>query len=290
MKSDISNQTQQEPGINDADMTSSEAYRRLRNNLNFGSGFPTLLYKEFSRFWRVALQTVLAPVVTSVLYLVVFSHVLEGRVQNYPGSSVVIDYVTFLIPGLIMMSMQQNAFANASSSLIQSRITGNLVFILLPPMSAYELYAAYVLGGIARGVLVGICLWLFSLIFRVVLPYNVLWVLVFGVLACGIMSTLGLIAGLWAEKFDQLAVFQNFLIMPASFLSGVFYSTHSLPSFWQAVSQWNPIFYMIDGMRYGFFGVSDTSPWSSFVVVSIVFTIVSLIALRLIVSGYKLRS
>jgi ABC-2 type transport system permease protein len=113
---------------------------------------------------------------------------------------------------------------------------------------------------------------------------------VFGVLACGIMSTLGLVAGLWAEKFDQLAVFQNFLIMPLSFLSGVFYSTHSLPAFWQAVSQWNPVFYMIDGMRYGFFGVSDTSPWLSLLVVSGVFIFVSIVALRLIVSGYKLRN
>lgn len=290
MSNEMNSQTQQLSTQGNVDMVGSEAYQRLRNNQHFGSGFPTLLSKEFRRFWRVALQTVLAPVVTSLLYLLVFSHVLEGRVQAYPGSGIVIDYVAFLIPGLIMMSMQQNAFANASSSLIQSRITGNLVFILLPPMSAYELYGAYVLGGVARGLLVGICLWLFSMFFRVVLPYNILWVLVFGVLACGIMSTLGLVAGLWAEKFDQLAVFQNFLIMPLSFLSGVFYSTHSLPAFWQAVSQWNPVFYMIDGMRYGFFGVSDTSPWHSLLVVSGVFIFVSIVALRLIVSGYKLRN
>ncbi|WP_432785662.1 Inner membrane transport permease YadH [Oligella sp. MSHR50489EDL] len=267
----------------------SSAYQRLRHNEEYHSGFPTLLAKEVMRFWRVAVQTILAPVLTSMLYLLVFSHVLEGRVQSYSGSDIAIDYVSFLIPGLIMMSMQQNAFANASSSLVQSRITGNLVFILLPPLSAYELYGAYVLGGVIRGLMVGLCLWLFALIFRVVLPYNILWVLVFAVLACGIMSTLGLIAGLWSEKFDQLALFQNFLIMPASFLSGVFYSIHSLPPFWQAVSHWNPIFYMIDGMRYGFFGVADTSPWLSLAVVSVFFVIVSLIALRLIVSGYKLR-
>lgn len=272
------------------DALGSAAYQRLRNNQNYRSGFLALLSKEVMRFWRVAIQTILAPVLTSVLYLLVFSHVLQDRVQTYSGSDIAIDYVSFLIPGLIMMSMQQNAFANASSSLVQSRITGNLVFILLPPMSAYELYGAYVLGGVIRGLMVGVCLWLFAMLFRVVLPYNVLWVLVFGVLACGIMSTLGLIAGLWSEKFDQLALFQNFLIMPASFLSGVFYSIHSLPSFWQTVSQWNPIFYMIDGMRYGFFGVADTSPWISLAVVGSVFVIVSLIALRLIVSGYKLRN
>ena len=276
--------------LNQQPAMGSEAYQRVRSNADFASGFSTLLYKEVMRFWRGALQTILAPVLTSVLYLVVFSHVLAGRIQTYPDSAVVVDYLSFLIPGLIMMSMQQNSFANASSSLVQSRITGNLVFILLPPLSAYELYGAYVLGGVARGLMVGVCLWLFSMLFRVVLPYNILWVLVFAVLACGIMSTLGLIAGLWSEKFDQLALFQNFLIMPASFLSGVFYSTHSLPPFWQAVSQWNPIFYMIDGMRYGFFGVSDTSPWLSLVVVSGVFVVVSLIALRLIISGYKLRN
>ena len=268
----------------------SPAYQRLRQHEDYRSGFPTLLAKEVMRFWRVAVQTILAPVLTSMLYLLVFSHVLQGRVQSYAGSDISIDYVSFLIPGLIMMSMQQNAFANASSSLVQSRITGNLVFILLPPLSAYELYGAYVLGGVIRGLMVGLSLWLFALIFRVVLPYNILWVLVFAVLACGIMSTLGLIAGLWSEKFDQLALFQNFLIMPASFLSGVFYSIHSLPPFWQAVSHWNPIFYMIDGMRYGFFGVADTSPWLSLAVVSVFFVIVSLIALRLIVSGYKLRN
>lgn len=268
----------------------SEAYEKLRCNVDFNSGFPTLLSKEVMRFWRVAIQTILAPVFTSVLYLLVFSHVLEDRVQSFPGTDVAISYVAFLIPGLIMMSMQQNAFANASSSLVQSRITGNLVFILLPPMSAYELYGAYVLGGVIRGLMVGLSLWLFSMVFKVVLPYNILWVLVFAVLACGIMSTLGLIAGLWSEKFDQLALFQNFLIMPASFLSGVFYSIHSLPPFWQAVSHLNPIFYMIDGIRYGFFGVSDSSPWLSLAVVSGVFIIVSLIALRLIVSGYKLRN
>lgn len=273
-----------------SDVTNSAAYQRLRHQTEYRRGFSTLFAKEVMRFWRVAFQTVLAPVVTSVLYLLVFAHVLEGRMQSYPHSDVVISYVAFLIPGLMMMSMQQNAFANASSSLIQSRVTGNLVFILLPPMSSYEIYAAYVLGGIVRGLMVGAVLWLFSMIFKVVIPYNVLWVLVFAVLACGVMSTLGLIAGLWAEKFDQLALFQNFIIMPASFLSGVFYSTHSLPPFWQAASQWNPIFYMIDGMRYGFFGVSDTSPWLSLAVVAGVFVVVSIIALRLIVSGYKLRS
>ena len=258
----------------------------LQAYVTSGSGFPTLLRKELLRFWKVSFQTIASPVITALLYLVIFAHVLQDRIQVY-GS---VPYTAFLIPGLMMMSMLQNAFANPSSSLIQSRITGNLVFMLLPPLSHYEIFSAYVLAAIVRGVCVGFCIWLVSLYF-VSLPVNgPLWVLVFGVLSCGIMAVLGLIAGLWSEKFDQLAAFQNFLIMPATFLSGVFYSVHSLPSFWQQVSHWNPIFYTIDGFRYGFFGVADVSPWHSLAVVAGVFAVLSLLALRLLSSGYKLRT
>jgi ABC-2 type transport system permease protein len=251
-----------------------------------GSGFPTLLRKELMRFWKVAFQTIAAPVVTALLYLLIFAHVLEGRVNVY-GS---VPYTSFLIPGLMMMSMLQNAFANPSSSLIQSRITGNLVFILLPPLSHREIYCAYVLSAVARGLCVGACIWLVALLFVPLPAVNILWVLAFAIVSCGIMATLGLIAGLWSEKFDQLAAFQNFLIIPATFLSGVFYSIHSLPPFWQAVSHWNPVFYTIDGMRYGFFGVSDVSPWHSLAVVVAVFIALCLFALRLLASGYKLRN
>ncbi|MFT0531999.1 ABC transporter permease [Castellaniella hirudinis] len=251
-----------------------------------GSGFPTLLHKEFMRFWKVGLQTIAAPVVTALLYLLIFSHVLEDRVQVY-GS---LPYTAFLIPGLMMMSMLQNSFANPSSSLIQSRITGNLIFVLLPPFSHRQIFLAYLLAAVARGLIVGACIWLVALFF-VVLPVKApLWLLVFAVLSCWILGTLGLIAGLWSEKFDQLAAFQNFLIMPATFLSGVFYSIHSLPPFWQAVSGWNPVFYMIDGFRYGFFAVSDVSPWHGLAIVLAVAIALSLFALRLLARGYKLRS
>ncbi|MDS1139966.1 ABC transporter permease [Pusillimonas sp. SM2304] len=253
---------------------------------DMGSGFPTLLRKELSRFWKVAFQTIAAPVLTALLYLLIFAHVLEGRVQVY-GT---VPYTSFLIPGLMMMSMLQNAFANPSSSLIQSRITGNLVFILLPPLSHREIFSAYLLASIARGLCVGACVWLVALFFVRLPVANILWVLAFAVLSCGIMGTLGLVAGLWSEKFDQLAAFQNFLIMPATFLSGVFYSIHSLPPFWQAVSHWNPVFYTIDGFRYGFFAVSDVSPWHSLAVVAAVFIALCFFALRLLASGYKLRN
>jgi len=258
---------------------------RITAQLNAGSGFPTLLKKELLRFWKVAFQTIAAPVLTALLYLLVFSHVLESRVSVY-GT---IPYAQFLIPGLVMMSMVQNAFANPSSSLIQSRITGNLVFILLPPLSHGELFAAYLLAAIARGLCVGLGVGLVALLFAPLPVHHPLWVLAFAVISCGTMGALGIIAGLWSEKFDQLAAFQNFLILPATFLSGVFYSIHSLPSFWQQVSHWNPVFYMIDGFRYGFVGVGDVSPWRSLTVAGAIFAALSLLTLRLLATGYKLR-
>ncbi len=263
---------------------STTPIRQRRSDM--GSGFPTLLRKELQRFWKVGFQTIAAPVLTALLYLLIFAHVLEDRVQVY-GT---LPYTSFLIPGLMMMSMLQNAFANPSSSLIQSRITGNLVFILLPPLSHLEIYGAYLLASVARGVCCGLGVWLVALFFTDVSVQNAAWVLIFAVLSCGVMGNLGIIAGLWSEKFDQLAAFQNFLILPATFLSGVFYSIHSLPDFWQGVSHWNPVFYMIDGFRHGFFNASDVSPWHSLAVVSLVFIVLSIFTLRLLAKGYKLRN
>ncbi|MBL8508306.1 MAG: ABC transporter permease, partial [Chitinimonas sp.] len=209
-------------------------------------GFSTLFYKEILRFWKVSFQTVAAPVLTAVLYLLIFSHVLESHVEAYPG----VRYTAFLIPGLAMMSMLQNAFANTSSSLIQSKITGNIVYILLPPLSHLEFFLAYVLAAVVRGLVVGsgvlaVTMWLAWPEFK-----YPLWILAFALLGSSVMAILGLIAGIWAEKFDQLAAFQNFIIVPLTFLSGVFYSIHSLPAFWLGVSHLNPVFYMIDGFRY----------------------------------------
>lgn len=258
----------------------------LQADLQFGSGFLALLRKEIVRFSKVMTQTIAAPVLTAVLYLLVFAQVLEGRVKVYDQ----IAYVSFLIPGLMMMSMMQNAFANSSSSLMQSRLTGNLVFILLPPLSPKEIFAAFVTASIIRGILVGLAIWIGGLFFSVTLPVHAIWVFVFAFMACAIMGCLGLVAGLSSEKYDQLAAFQNFLIMPMTFLSGVFYSIHSLPTFWEKLSFFNPVFYMIDGFRYGFFGISDVSPWQSFFVVLFTFLLVSAIALRILASGYKLRT
>ncbi len=249
------------------------------------SGFPTLLRKEIKRFYKVAFQTVAAPVLTAVLYLMIFGHVLEGRLVVYDKLS----YTAFLIPGLVMMSVLQNAFANSSSSLIQSKITGNLVFVLLSPLTHLEFYSAYVLAAVFRGVVVGLGVLIITLFFDLPTMQNPAWIVLFAFLGAAILGGLGLIAGIWADKFDQLAAFQNFLIMPATMLSGVFYSIHSLPDIWQFISHLNPFFYMIDGFRYGFFGVSDVSPWLSLVIVSGFFLLVSGVALRLLQLGYKLR-
>ncbi|WP_313176931.1 ABC transporter permease, partial [Massilia sp.] len=195
----------------------------------------------------------------------------------------------FLIPGLVMMSVLQNAFANSSSSLIQSKITGNLVFILLPPLSHWEILLAYVSASVVRGLVVGAGVFAITAWFAHLSFAAPLWIIVFAVLGAAILGTLGVIAGIWADKFDQLAAFQNFLIMPATFLAGVFYSIHSLPGFWQAVSHFNPFFYMIDGFRHGFFGQSDISPWTSLAIVSAFFAVLAAIAINLLRHGYKLR-
>lgn len=248
-------------------------------------GLGTLLCKELLRFWKVSFQTVLAPVMTALLYLLIFSHVLESKVTVYDN----VRYTAFLVPGLVMMSILQNAFANSSSSLIQSKITGNIVFMLLPPLGHWEIFCAYVGAAVVRGLVVGggvliVTLFTVDLSFR-----QPLWIAGFALLGSAILGALGVIAGVWAEKFDQLAAFQNFVIMPFTFLSGVFYSIHSLPPFWQTVSHLNPFFYMIDGFRYGFFGVSDIAPQVSLALVGISFVLLSALTLALLKSGYRLR-
>lgn len=261
------------------------AHPSLRAAAAPNDGWKMLLTKEVLRFWRVAGQTIAAPVLTAVLYLLIFGHVLEGRVQVYPG----VGYVAFLVPGLVMMSVLQNAFANSASSMVQSKIMGNLVFLLLTPLSAWHWFVAYVGAAIARGLLVGVGVYLVTLWYAPPRLDALAWVLVFAVLGATLMGVLGLLAGLWADKFDQMAVFQNFIVMPMTFLAGVFYSINSLPGIWRTVSRFNPFFYMIDGFRHGFYGVSDVSPWLSLAVTGVSVLLVSALTLHLLRTGYKLR-
>jgi ABC-2 type transport system permease protein len=248
------------------------------------TSFRTLFYKEVLRFRKVAFQTIAAPVMTALLYLLIFSHVLDAQAQVNG-----VRYAAFLIPGLVMMSVLQNAFANSSSSLIQSKVTGNIVFVLLPPISHAEFFLAYMLAAVMRGAMVGIGVFAVTFWFAPSAPVAPHWILLFGVIGGGIMGSLGIIAGIWADKFDQLASFQNFVIMPLTMLSGVFYSIHSLPWFWQRVSHFNPVFYLIDGFRYGFFGVSDVAPEVSLAVAGTCLAAVAAGTYSLLKSGYKLR-
>ena len=250
------------------------------------TGWQTLFYKEVLRFWKVGFQTVAAPVLTAALYLLIFGHVMQDHVKVYDR----IDYATFLVPGLVMMSVLQNAFANSSSSMVQSKIMGSLVFLLLTPLSHRAWFVAYVGASVLRGLAVGLGVFLITLAFTPPQFAAPLWALVFVVLGAALLATLGVIAGLWADKFDQMATFQNFIIVPLTFLSGVFYSISSLPPFWQTVSHLNPFFYMIDGFRYGFFGISDVSPWISLSLVAVSWLVVSAIAIHLLRIGYKIRS
>jgi ABC-2 type transport system permease protein len=222
---------------------------------------------------------------TAMLYLLIFGHVLEDRVKVYDQ----ITYTAFLLPGLVMMSVLQNAFANSSSSLIQSKMMGNLVFLLLTPLNHWSWFFAYVGSSVVRGLAVGLGVFVVTGWFTPLSFVAPQWIVLFAIMGATMLGSMGVIAGLWAEKFDQMAAFQNFIIMPMTFLSGVFYSIHSLPPFWQTLSHFNPFFYMIDGFRYGFFGASDVSPWLSLAVVGSCTVLISATALHLLRIGFKIR-
>lgn len=249
------------------------------------NGFLTLLYKELLRFWKVGFQTVFAPMLSTLLYLLIFSHMLEERVQAYPG----VTYTVFLIPGLVIMAMLQNAFANSSSSLIQSIVSGNHIFMLLSPLSYQEIFTAYVLASVVRGLAVRLGIYLITLGFFEIPLYSFAWVFVFALMGTALLGALGIIAGMWAEKFEHLSALQNFIILPLTFLSGVFYTISSLPPFWRGLSYLNPFFYMVDGFRYGFFRTSDVSPYLSLGVLAACFLTVSWLTLQMLKTGYKIR-
>jgi ABC-2 type transport system permease protein len=248
-------------------------------------GLWTLYLKEVRRFAKVATQTIVSPLVTTLLYLVIFSLALGRSLPQLGG----VSYAQFLMPGLIMMAMAQNSFANTSSSLVISKVQGNIVDLLMPPLNAAELTMGLAAGGLSRGLAVGATS---ALALRLFLPYGIhdwFYVAFDGAAACLMLSFIGILAGLWAEKFDQMAAVTNFVITPLSFLSGAFYSTDRLPEFWRSVAHLNPFFYMIDGFRYGFIGHADGSLSAGLAVLSGADVLLGFAIWRLIVRGYKLR-
>ncbi len=248
-------------------------------------GFATLLNKEIKRFWSVLAQTVTAPVITALLYLLVFAQAMKDRASAYEG----VSYTEFLLPGLIMMAVIQNAFANTSSSLVQSKVMGNLVFLQMAPLGPIEWFGAYVIAALVRVALVAVAMLAVTWFF-VPLPIEApLALLGIFILSGASLAIIGLIAGIVAEKFDHIAAFTNFFVMPLSFLSGVFYSVHSLPPLWYHASHLNPFFYMIDGFRYGFFGHADVPIWQSLAWCAGFFVVASAVCIWMLVTGYKLK-
>ena len=249
-------------------------------------GLRVLIGKETGRFVKVYAQTVIAPVINTLLFYIVFAFALGGS-QRVIGD---LPYLTFLAPGLVMMSMAQNAFANTSSSIVISKIQGNIVDVLMPPLSAFELTVGYTIGGILRGIVVGAasiaCLTLLTDM-RVLHPLYVVYYAIVGSMMLAVMGVLG---GIWAEKFDHLAAVQNFIVMPATFLSGTFYTADKLPEAWRFLAHLNPFFYMIDGFRYGFIGESDGTLRVGMIVLAAVNIVLLSFAYRLISTGYKLKA
>jgi len=249
-------------------------------------GVWTLYSKEVRRFVNVYTQTIIAPVATTLMFLAVFTLALGRAVQQIGG----VPFVEFLAPGLIVMAMVQNSFANTSSSIVIAKIQGSIVDVLMPPLNANELTFGYALGGATRGVLVGLCVGLSMWIFVPIRIHDPLAVVYFSVMGSLMLSLLGVIGGIWSEKFDHIAAVTNFVITPLSFLSGTFYTIDRLPEFGRVMAQLNPFFYMIDGVRYGFIGHADASPAIGALVLFVVNAALWALTHRMFATGYRLKA
>jgi ABC-2 type transport system permease protein len=247
--------------------------------------FYSLVKREIWRFSKVAIQTVFAPLISTSLYLIIFSYSFKSREVAGYG----VEYIKFIVPGLIMMSLIQNSFANTSSSLIVAKYQGSIVDLLLAPFSYMQLTLGLMIGGIVRGLIVGLAIYIVATFFYSGAIYSVGLLFLFSLLVSGVFSLFGIIAGLWAEKFDHISIFSNFFITPLTFLSGVFYSVKNLPGIWSKVSLFNPVFYMIDMARYAFIGVSDARLSVSISIVSLLFISLFIITTHLFKIGYKIK-
>ncbi|MBQ1202816.1 MAG: ABC transporter permease [Loktanella sp.] len=246
----------------------------------------TLTIREIRRFLNVWLQTVMAPLINAGLFLMIFTIAIGSQRGDVMG----VDFMTFLVPGILTMTVIQNAFANTSSSLASAKVQGNIVDTLMPPLSAGELVTGYIGGAVARGVLVGVVIAMGAFVFLDVGLVHGIWAIVFVLLGSVLMGGLGMIAGIYANKFDQLSAITNFLVTPLAFLSGTFYSIDALPPFLQTLSHANPFFYIIDGVRFGMIGVSDSSPWIGLAVVGLSCIVVLTICHQWMKSGYRLKA
>lgn len=249
-------------------------------------GLITLVRKECARFTNVYLQTIVTPMVTTILYYAIFALAFGGA-KRMVGD---VPYLVFLAPGLIMMSMMQNAFANTSSSIMISKVQGNIVDVLMPPLSAFEILFGYTIAGMFRGLIVGVACVPAILIFCPIRVYALFPLLGFGILGCMLLSMMGVAAGLWAEKFDHLAGVTNFLIVPMTFLSGTFYSIHVLPEFWQNMANLNPFFFIIDGFRYGLTGHAESNLWMGFGLLFEINVGLFIFTYAMLLTGYKTKS
>jgi ABC-2 type transport system permease protein len=248
-------------------------------------GLRTLAGREIARFMVVWTQTLLAPLVTAALFLMIFNVAIGPRRGDVMG----VPFLVFLAPGIMMMTVIQNAFANTSSSIVISKVQGNIVDTLMPPLSGIELVLGYLAGGVARGIAVALGISLGLGLFLGLWPAYPLVALVFIILGGALMSAVGVVAGVYANKFDQMAAITNFIVTPLAFLSGTFYSVDALPPVLKVISHVNPVFYLIDGVRFGMIGVSDSSPVLAFLVCSGTTLLVSAIAWAMLRSGYRLK-
>ncbi|MEM1077772.1 MAG: ABC transporter permease [Pseudomonadota bacterium] len=249
-------------------------------------GVATLAEREMRRFMAVWTQTVAGPLVTAGLFILIFNLAIGPRRGEVMG----VPFMHFLAPGILMMTVIQNAFANTSSSIMVAKVQGNIVDTLMPPLSAAELVAGYIIGGIGRGLLVGVVILLAMVLLLGISVAHPLWVLIFILLGATVLGGLGMIAAIYANKFDQMAAITNFVITPLSFLSGTFYSLEALPPVMQTLSHINPMFYLIDGVRHGVLGVSDSSPWLGLGVCSTVALAILLTCWAFFRSGYRLKA
>ena len=249
-------------------------------------GLYTLIRREVDRFLAVYTQTIIAPVITTLMYYTVFALAFGGLARQVNG----ISFLQFLAPGLIMMTMVQNAFANTSSSLVISKVQGNIVDVLMPPLSAFEIFLGYTLGSLFRGLVVGLCVTVVLSLFAPIHVHSIFAIIGFAVLGNLMLGSLGLAAGIWSDKFDHIAAVTNFIVTPMTFLSGTFYSVSMLPPVWQEIVHYNPFFYMIDGFRYGFTGHADGRLWMGTILLIICNILLAFLSYRMIKTGYKIKS